>query len=306
MAVASYLPSCPPVSPGRRRRPSRAAFTLIEILVVVAIIALLVAILLPAFSRAREQAKMIICEAQLGQLMRAGLVYTFDSKGRLPGTGVTDYVFSAAYNAGTRKDWLSWLGTWEVSKTLNQVGSWPAWKNTPRGGRLWKYYRSENLLKCPSALKYNGKFSYSTPENVSMAMRGENGRNGLPPRMERVAHPSQAIFFLDEDEENGLSTYSVDDGFGEPDMFADRHMGKAAVAFFDGHAEAHFFPRGKKANGIETTEVFRAWMIQIAPFNCRQTPLPWKFRGVRVNMPKYKKSANYPSNPCRGDGPGCE
>ncbi len=273
---------------------------------VVAIISLLVAILLPSLRRAREQAKMLVCETQLGQLMKAGLVYSFDSKGRLPGTGVNDHVFGSQYDAGTRKDWLTWVGTWGTMKTPPQLNAWPGWRNTPRGGRLWKYYRNEHLLRCPSVQKYNGKFSYSTPENVTMAMPGEKGRRGLPPIMDRVAHPTQAIFFLDEDEQNGLANYSVDDGFGEPDMFADRHMGRATVAFFDGHAEAHFFPRGKKGNGIYTTEVFRAWMIQIAPFNCRLTPLPWKFRGVRVNMPKFKKTANYPGNPCRGEGPGCE
>ncbi|MHC4084546.1 MAG: prepilin-type N-terminal cleavage/methylation domain-containing protein [Planctomycetota bacterium] len=45
----------------------RKAFTLIEILVVIAVIALLIALLLPALERARGQAKTVICQSNLQQ-----------------------------------------------------------------------------------------------------------------------------------------------------------------------------------------------------------------------------------------------
>lgn len=294
---------------------SPGGFTLIEVLVVVAIIALLVAILLPALRRAREESKTVVCIAQIQQLMKASLLYKTDYHDRLPGTGINDARHASAYNAGTRRDWLSWFGTWTVSFGMDQRATNPAWKNAPQGGRLWRYYRDPDVLKCPSSVNGNGKLSYSTPENVSMAMKDPtHDRDGLPPVMDKVKHPAAAIMFLDEDEYLSIASSSLDDGFGEPDVFADRHLGKATVAFFDGHGEAHYFPRGNRnASGFpkvrysqnRSKDEFRAWMIQIAPFNSRYTPLPWKIKD-RKQMPKYLCTANYPGGGQHADGPGCE
>ena len=61
-----------------------AGFTLIELLVVVAIIAVLVAILLPALSRARESAHKAVCASNLRQLGIALKMYMDDNSGKLP------------------------------------------------------------------------------------------------------------------------------------------------------------------------------------------------------------------------------
>ncbi|MFQ5806523.1 MAG: prepilin-type N-terminal cleavage/methylation domain-containing protein [Phycisphaerae bacterium] len=59
----------------------RRAFTLIELLVVVAIIAMLLAVLLPGFGRARGQAKRAQCASNLRQLGYAFHLYAFDHHG---------------------------------------------------------------------------------------------------------------------------------------------------------------------------------------------------------------------------------
>src|SRR5882724_7915560 len=64
---------------GRTR--SRSAFTLVELLVVIGIIALLIAILLPALSKARESANTLKCLANLRSIVQGCQIYTSDNKG---------------------------------------------------------------------------------------------------------------------------------------------------------------------------------------------------------------------------------
>lgn len=65
-------------------RSKRAAFTLVELLVVIGIIAVLISILLPSLNRARENAKRVSCAAQLRQIGIAVRNYAGDNRDALP------------------------------------------------------------------------------------------------------------------------------------------------------------------------------------------------------------------------------
>lgn len=66
---------------------NKKAFTLVELLVVISIIALLLSILMPSMQKAREQAKKIICGSNVKQIVLAELLYAQDNDNFLPGSG---------------------------------------------------------------------------------------------------------------------------------------------------------------------------------------------------------------------------
>jgi len=62
----------------------QGAFTLVELLVVIGIIAILIALLLPALNRARESAKMTVCASNMRQITMYYAEYAADYRGYLP------------------------------------------------------------------------------------------------------------------------------------------------------------------------------------------------------------------------------
>ena len=140
----------PRVSQDHSMRPSSGAggFTVIELLIVIAIIAVLVSLLLPAISRVRNMAMGVQCASNMHDLMQGFLLFAADHDGHLPGCmyGSNDGTFA-------QSDWL-----------YGQSG----FNSAPQSGTVWPYVHSSKTYLCPSLELYsvgdfaqsNGRFDY--------------------------------------------------------------------------------------------------------------------------------------------------
>lgn len=63
---------------------SERSFSLIELLLVISIIALLMALLLPALNRGKEAARRAVCMSQLKQISFAAVGYALENKDAIP------------------------------------------------------------------------------------------------------------------------------------------------------------------------------------------------------------------------------
>ena len=108
-------------------RRSYKAFTLVELLVVIGIIALLISVLLPALSSARRQANTVKCASNLHQVGLGLLMYAQAYDGHLPGSymnpqpyTLVDVGIPSGSITGTEVYWWQAL---QIQKLLPGVGS---------------------------------------------------------------------------------------------------------------------------------------------------------------------------------------
>jgi len=207
-----------------------AAFTLIELLIVISIILLLAALAVPVLSQAARQGRTARCVVNVKQMGAAFVQYANDHDGLLPNT----------YRYYTRSGALSDTPTWMQGKPRDMT-------NCPQAGQLWPYYRDAGLVLCPSDRdKGNLVFSYSGPVFISHRM------------LEQADNPSEALLVLGEHEEyhiglprNPGDMRSVEAGFGSIDRPAVRHGTKTPSGFFDGQARLVEYQWGFTAYDVE-------------------------------------------------------
>ena len=111
------------------------AFTIVELIIVVAIVAVLLAITLPALNRARELSRRTVCSSNIGQLTAAWIMYAGENKGRV----CCPHATPLSWNNGMTPVLYSW----------GWVGNGTVVADRLSNGKLWPYLRNPNVYLCP-------------------------------------------------------------------------------------------------------------------------------------------------------------
>jgi len=231
----------------------KRGFTLVELLVVIGIIAVLVGILLPTLSRARESANRAACLSNLRQLTTGWIMYAQENKGSLVWAGTDDTSQETPPPA---------FGTPNFAK-VGWVLDLPSTAGTPasiKGGGLWKYCPGVETYRCPSSREQLVYRSYS----ISHYLNGEGGLSSptspannppLTPAVFKLTQvKSDKMVFIEEYDQRtppAGSTVSYNQGSflnakwqnsGAGDYFlidlpAVYHKVGTTMSFSDGHAE---------------------------------------------------------------------
>jgi prepilin-type N-terminal cleavage/methylation domain-containing protein/prepilin-type processing-associated H-X9-DG protein len=219
------------------------AFTLIELLVVVAIIAILIAILLPSLGKARDQAKRAVCGTNLKNQGISFATYAAQWDGNLPATPggywlhdqADDTVkaligaaqsnnFDKMTSANSIRKWYYCPTNPEADTDLAWLGSAPAWSGvgTPPNKYRFLDYAYFNARQCPVVLKLNRQ-------------------SGMLPQIDyhskltQATYPASTELVCDE----AISSTTLGTDFDQPNP----------TSLFHEHS-SHLF--GKKPNGMNS------------------------------------------------------
>jgi len=232
---------------------ARTAFTLVELLVVVAIIATLIALLLPALGKARDIAKTVTCTSNMKQVGLGFALYRNDYRGLLPPLNAGKFDGEAS-DAGKNYGMWNCIGPYTGQETwagLNTPVTSQEDPNRLKSDSYWgKYKQRSGLAGTVWACPFNppdaqpwGWNGGTLGESLYLQKSpGWNKHIAHPRPFSIIRSPSMAIH-VSHSATFHLSTYSnvgVPSGSGTYAFDIYRHDGEGTpILFADGHAAFH-------------------------------------------------------------------
>jgi prepilin-type N-terminal cleavage/methylation domain-containing protein/prepilin-type processing-associated H-X9-DG protein len=222
---------------------SRRAFTVPELLAVVAILVIIISILLPNLGQGREVAREAVCKSNLHQIAVASRNYGTDT-GYMPNAYTSNYIVwvPSIYGYVNRDPNIFYCPT---------APPQAKWAGIQTGGGLpggLGYRDNEMRILINEFFSYGHNNGGSADSSIPSLGVGDYVDLGEPPtrpnrgwnRIAIVAAPSNFIMYGDSTVD-GLWDHFIDedyeDGAGRTEYPADRHRGGCHLGFGDGHVE---------------------------------------------------------------------
>ncbi len=224
------------------------AFTLLELLVTIAVIGILAALLLPALGRAKASAQGTQCASNLRQLILAWHMYADESNDQLPNNS------DGQDGMGVFTNWVA--GT--MSRATDATNQ--ALLIDPQQSALGRYLPAPGVFKCPGdrsrfvrSVAMNCRLNPTRIRGTPAFTAGGNSWYEDFRKLGQIAKPTEIFVILDERSDSinegyfgvDMSNTGTRDGNGASrpywiiDYPASYHNGAARVSFADGHVEAH-------------------------------------------------------------------
>lgn len=193
-------------------------FTLIELLIVIAVIAILIAMLLPALQKAREAASNIACVNNIKQWGMNYLNYAQDYNGSLP--GARGFYLADGGTQGT-------YGCAVIARTL-----WP--KDTERTNQVRKYACPVAKRMYPNFNIYESRLTYAVNLHLPPAANGSTDQY-VHPNIFKIRVPTMTPILGDARPKATEWEWNLNAGeYGH-----ERHNLRMNRFFVDGHVAAH-------------------------------------------------------------------
>ena len=212
----------------------RNAFSLVELLVVLGVIAVVIALLLPVLGRARAEANRVACMSNLRQLLLAQLHYVNDSRG---------YLTYPNWGNDRRTDDV-WPSGWLY--TQGKVSEPPS-PDDIKTGVLYPYLNDTRVFRCPLHHPDDAATEKGTDRLTSYIMNGAVcgygvvGHKAAEPvlwmpswKITDWRRPSEQVLWWEAEETSPGAGWNDGSSYPWENVLSRRHGRGACVGYFDG------------------------------------------------------------------------